>query len=149
MLDAWTELYSNSAAWRTVILYAHLGGMLVGGGCALATDRLTLMSSPNDAHQLRVIGGAHRLIVVCIGLIAASGLLMLAANLDTYLMSKVFWTKMLLVIFLLMNGLRLVRAEAAARAGAPSGWSRLRGASISSLILWLSIAFLGTVLPNV
>ena len=149
MLETWTELYSNSAAWRTIILYAHIGGILIGGGCAIATDRLTLLSAPNDARQLRVIGGVHKLIVGCIAFIASSGLLMLAANLETYLASKVFWTKMLLVVLLLINGLRLLAAERAARAGEPAGWGRLRGASIASLLLWLTIAFFGAMLPNV
>jgi len=149
MLDAWKELYSNSAVWRSAVLFAHIAGILIGGGCAVATDRLTLLSTPNDAHQLRIVGGVHRLVVVAIACIAASGLLMLAADLDTFLVSKVFWTKMLLVVFLLINGLRLLRAEHAAKNGEPSGWGRLRGASITSLVLWVLIALLGSVLPNV
>lgn len=149
MLDAWKELYSDSAVWRSAVLFAHIGGILVGGGIAVATDRLTLRSAPNDAVQLRAVGGAHRIVVTAIAFIAASGLLMLAANLDTYLVSKVFWTKMLLVVLLLINGLRLLKAEHAFRAGEPSGWGRLRGASITSLVLWMSIALLGSVLPNV
>ena len=149
MLDAWKELYSNSAIWRSAVLYAHIGGILVGGGVAIATDRLTLISPPNDAGQLRVVGGVHRLVVGAIALIAMSGLLMLAADLDTFLVSRVFWAKMLLVVLLLMNGLRLVKAEHAARAGDASGWARLRGASMTSLVLWLLIALLGSALPNV
>lgn len=149
MLEAWTELYSNSAVWRSAILYAHVGGILVGGGSAVAIDRLTLMAPPDDPHQLRVVGGVHRLVVTAIALIAASGLLMLAANLETYLMSKVFWAKMFFVVMLLANGLRLVGAEKAVRSGAPSGWGRLRSASLTSLVLWLLIALFGAVLPNV
>lgn len=149
MLEAWTELYSNSAVWRSLVLYAHIGGILVGGGCAVATDRLTLISPPNDANQLRIVGGVHRVVVVAIACIAASGLLMFAADINTFVVSKVFWTKMFLVAMLLINGLRLLKAEQAARAGEPSGWARLRGASIASLVLWLLIALLGSVLPNV
>ena len=149
MLGWWTELYANSAAWRSVILYAHIAGILVGGGCAIATDRLTLISPPNDAHQLRVVGGVHRVVVIALAIIATSGVLMLAADLNTFVVSKVFWTKMFLVVMLLINGLRMLRAEQAIRAGSPSGWGRLRGASLTSLILWLLIAFCGAVLPNV
>ncbi|TAK16839.1 MAG: hypothetical protein EPO35_04505 [Acidobacteria bacterium] len=149
MLESWTELYSNSAVLRTAVLYAHVAGLLIGGGAAVATDRLTLMAPPNDAHQLRVVAGVHRLVVVAIAAMAASGVLMLAANLETYLVSKVFWTKMLLVVLLLSNGLRLLAAEAAVRRGAASGWGRLRSASITSLVLWLLIALFGAMLPNV
>jgi len=149
MIDAWKEIYSNSAVWRSVILYAHIGGIVIGGGCAIATDRLTLLAAPNDPNQLRIVGGTHRLVVTAIVFIALSGLAMLFADLDTFLVSKVFWTKMFLVAMLLVNGLRMLKAEQAANAGTPAGWARLRGASVTSLILWLSIAFLGAVLPNV
>ena len=149
MLEAWTEIYSNSAIWRSAVLYAHIAGILVGGGSAIAIDRLTLLAPTNDAQQLRHIGGVHKLVVTAIAIIALSGLLMLAANFETYIVSKVFWTKMLLVVFLLINGLRLVGAERAVRTGASSGWGRLRGASITSIVLWLLIALLGSVLPNV
>src|SRR3954471_12297538 len=128
MLESWTELYSNSAVVRSLVLYAHLGGMLVGGGCAIASDRLTLLSPHNDARQLQIIGGLHRLVVAAIASVALSGLLMLAADLETFLVSKVFWTKMFFVVMLLINGLRLVKAEQAVRAGAPAGWARLRAA---------------------
>jgi len=149
MLESWTELYSNSAALRSVILFAHIGGIVIGGGSAIATDRLTLLAAPNDAHQLRIIGGIHKLVVTAIAFIALSGLLMLAADLDTFLVSKVFWTKMFFVVLLLLNGFRLLKAEQAARGGAPNGWARLRSASLVSLVLWLVIAFFGSVLPNV
>jgi hypothetical protein len=149
MIESWKELFENSALLRSVILYAHLGGIVIGGGSAIATDRLTLLAPANDPHQLRIVSGIHRLVVISIVFIALSGLLMLAADLDTFLVSKVFWTKMFFVVMLLINGLRLLRAEHAARDGAPVGWARLRSASIASLILWLVIAFLGSVLPNV
>ena len=149
MLEAWTELYSNSAVWRSLVLYTHIGGILIGGGSAVAIDRLTLISPPNDPGQLRIVGGVHRLDVTAIVFIAASGLLMLAANLETYLVSKVFWTKMFFVVMLLANGLRMMGAEKAVRTGLPSGWGRLRSASLTSLVLWLLIALCGAVLPNV
>jgi hypothetical protein len=149
VIESWKELFENSAALRSVILFAHIGGIVIGGGSAIATDRLTLLAAPNDAYQLRIVGGIHKLVVAAIAFIALSGLLMLAADLDTFLVSKVFWTKMFFVVLLLVNGLRLLKAERAARGGAPNGWARLRSASIASLVLWLVIALLGSVLPNV
>ena len=149
MFESWTELYSNSAVLRTAVLYAHVAGLLVGGGAAVATDRLTLMAPPNDPRQLRDGAGAHTRVGGARAAMAASGALMLAANLETYLVSKVFWTKMLLVGLLLANGLRLLRAEQAVRLGAASGWGRLRSASIASLVLWLLIALFGATLSNV
>lgn len=149
MLEAWTELYSNSAVWRTAILFAHVGGLLVGGGAAIAADRLTLMAPANDPLPLRALAGVHRLVVGGLAITMASGGLMLAANAETYLVSTVFWAKMLLVVMLLINGVRLLGAERATRTGEASGWSRLRGASMASLVLWLLITLFGATLPNV
>jgi hypothetical protein len=149
MLAAWSEIYSDSALWRTVILYLHVGGLLVGGGCAVAMDRLTLLASPDDAYQLRAIAGVHRVVIGGLAALFLSGGLMFAANFDTYFVSPYYWTKMALVALLLLNGVRLARAEQDARAGVASGWPRLRAASTASLVLWLSIALFGAILPNV
>jgi uncharacterized membrane protein len=149
MFDTWSEIYSNSAVWRTVILYAHIGGILVGGGCAVAADRLTLLAAPADASQLKAIAGVHRIVIAGLTAIVISGLLMLAADLDTFIGSRIYWTKMALVVLLLINGLRLTRAERAARGGGTAEWMRLRRASQASLALWLLIALFGAMLPNV
>jgi len=149
MLSAWSEIYSDSALWRTVILYLHVGGLLVGGGSAVAMDRLTLLAAPGDAHQLRAIAGVHRVVLGGLAALFVSGGLMFAANFDTYSVSPYYWTKMVLVALLLLNGARLTRAEQDARNGVMSGWSRLRSAATVSLVLWLLIALFGAILPNV
>lgn len=149
MFEAWSEFYSNSAMWRTGVLYAHMGGLLLGGGCAVAADRLTLLAAPDDAHQLKAVAGVHRVVLAGLGAMVVSGVLMLAANLDTYIVSRFFWIKMGLVALLLINGARLARAGQAARAGAGPGWGRLRSASIVSLVLWFLTALFGAILPNV
>jgi hypothetical protein len=149
MFESWNEIYSNSGVWRTAILFAHVGGLLIGGGCAVAADRLTLLSAPGDTSQLNALAGSHRIVLTSLAFIFVSGALMLAANLDTYLVSRWFWAKMALVVLLLINGMRLTRAERAARAAAPSGWGRLRSASMTSLALWVLITLFGAILPNV
>lgn len=149
MFEAWNEIYSNSAIWRTAILYAHVGGLLVGGGCAVAADRLTLQAAPGDAQQLAAIGGVHRVVLAGLAALVVSGALMLFANFDTYIVSPYFWTKMGLMVALLGNGVRLSRAEQAARVGMASGWARLRSASTASLVLWLLLTLFGAILPNV
>jgi uncharacterized membrane protein len=78
-----------------------------------------------------------------------SGLLLFAADWDTYLYSKVFWIKMILVALLIANGVMLTRAERAATANRPQAWSRLRRGAISSLILWSLTTLAGAALPNV
>jgi len=149
MFASWSDIYSNSAFLRSAILFAHVGGLLVGAGSAVAMDRITLTAAPGDAHQLKALAGSHRIVLGGLVAIIVSGVLMLAANLDTFLVSRFFWTKMALVLLLLINGVRLTRAEAAARAGAASGWARLRSASVASMVLWVLITLFGAILPNV
>jgi hypothetical protein len=61
----------------------------------------------------------------------------------------VFWIKMGLIAMLLVNGAVLRRAEHHARDGAVAAWRTLRATSITSLVLWLSIALAGVTLTNV
>ena len=71
---------------------------------------------------------------------------MAAADLETFLNSRLFWIKMGIVALLLMNGGLLVLAERAPRraARATRGWARLRLVSAASLVLWLSALLAGT-----
>ena len=149
MLEGWNDIYAQSAAVRTAVLYAHVGGLLVGGGCAVAADRLTLLASPGDERQLRAIRGVHHVVVAGLTSMTISGVLLFAANIDTYLWSPVFWIKMLLVAWLVSNGSRLAKAERAARTGRPSRWAPVRTASMLSLALWVAVTFLGALLRNV
>jgi uncharacterized membrane protein len=82
-------------------------------------------------------------------LVFASGLLLLGADTDTYLHSRVFWVKMGVVGLLLINGAVIVRAGRRAQHGAQDAWAWLRFGSIASLTLWFLTTLLGTALPNV
>ena len=42
-VEWWTAVYSNHAVLRTAVTFAHVGGLVGGGGCAIAADRATLM----------------------------------------------------------------------------------------------------------
>jgi hypothetical protein len=53
------------------------------------------------------------------------------------------------VLVLTINGARLVAAGRAAGADANADWSRLRSASVASLVLWFTTTLFGAVLPNV
>jgi hypothetical protein len=152
-VEWWTTVYSNQATLRTVVAFAHVGGLLGGGGCAVAADRATLLlahTGPErwDAH-LASIRRAHRVVVIGLVFIFISGALLAAADLPTYLESKVFWTKMALVAALLVNGMVLIRAERQVVSGRAAGLRRLHQASAISLALWFLTTLLGTALPNV
>jgi hypothetical protein len=38
LIESWNALYANHAALRTAIEFAHIGGLVAGGGCAIAAD---------------------------------------------------------------------------------------------------------------
>ena len=94
----------------------------------------------------------HPIVLWSLGVLLLSGLAMLAADLDTFLGSWVFWLKMALIVALLANGAQMTRLERALAgpAGATTDqWRRLRGIAITSLVLWLAITLAGVVLTSV
>ena len=152
-IEHWTAVYSNHAALRTAVGFIHFAGLVGGGGCAIAADRATLLawkqSDTDRAAQLASIHAIHRVVVTGLVLIFVSGLLLFAADVDTYLTSRVFWTKMGLVALLLLNGVLVTRGEQLAATAVEAGWARLRLASIASLALWFLTTLAGAALPNV
>jgi hypothetical protein len=149
----WADFYSDSHLAQTLVTFAHVGALVVGGGIAIATDRATLRVAsdveppPPHHHHAHV----HRVVVGSLVVIVISGLLLFTSDLDANWTSPIFWVKMALIVALLANGLRMRRIEAAATADtAPSSahWSALRGTAITSLALWLAITLLGVALVN-
>lgn len=145
----WADLYSDSPVLETIVTFVHIAALVVGGGVAIAVDRGTLRAAraredaTGRARQLLDLGGSHRVVITSLVFTVISGLLLLASDLKTFLGSLVFWTKMLLVVLLLANGLMMQRAEERA------SWPKLRRAAFVSLILWFAITFAGVALVNV
>jgi hypothetical protein len=133
--------------------FAHIAGLVGGGGAAIVEDRamLAALRQTDEVRHRRVEAQrlAHRVVLTGLAVAVISGLLLFAADWDTYLYSKVFWTKMVLVVLLVANGLMLTRAERAASARQSGAWSRLRRGAILSLILWSLTTLAGAALPNV
>jgi uncharacterized membrane protein len=152
-LASWSSAYSNSAVLRTGVGFAHVGGLLAGGGSAIVADRATIAATRLDARsrvaQARALHGTHRIVILGLLIVSVSGVLLLGADLDTYLHSAVFWIKMALVAALVLNGSVLVRAGRRAQAGDIRAWTTLRFGAIASLSLWFAITLLGAALPNV
>jgi hypothetical protein len=152
----WSDLYSRNIPVQTAVTFVHFTGILVAGGFALATDRMTLRMSGADTAARRLhlaeLRAVHRPVLVGLVLTAISGTLMFAADLETFATSLVFWVKLGLIGILLVNGYLMTRAERSLRGDAEAGargWRRLRRTSIASLALWFIVLLLGTVLPNV
>jgi hypothetical protein len=146
LCENWSVIYSDSSFLRTLITFAHIAGLVVSGGYALSEDRAIL--SKTRAHETAQ-RSPHGIVIGGLAIVFASGLLLVAANLDSYLVSRAFWIKMLFVALLLANGAALVRAERAIPAGGERAWTRLRRAAWLSVGLWTTTILAGAALPNV
>lgn len=153
LAETWSSWYSNSAVIRSSIAFAHVGGLVAGGGSAIAADRATLRAlvrgGPFLAAEIDRLQGAHRIVLAGLVAVGLSGVMLMLANFDEYLVSKVFWLKMTLVAALFLNGAWLALVARRARGGEEKYSRRLRVACLASLALWFATTFLGTVLPNV
>ena len=155
-VEPWAALYGDSALLPTLVTFAHIAALVFAGGLAVTLDRATLRAArgSSDARwrQLKELESAHRLVITGLGLSLVTGLMMLAADLETYLPSWIFWVKVGLIAVLLVNGYRMTRLEARI-ASTPNaadnlGWSELRFAATISIVLWFLIAFAGVALVN-
>ncbi len=149
----WARLYADSKLVSTAVTFTHLGGLLLGGGFAIAADRMTLRRAPGDPSTQRAhlaeLHAIHRPVLAGLTLTFLSGFLLLAADLKTFLPAPLFWVKMGVVALLLANGAMLQRAETALRRGTGepgAGWRRLKQTAWASLGLWFGSVLLGTAL---
>jgi len=156
LADPWAKFYSHSTTTETIVTFLHIAPIVVGGGIAIALDRASLRLRHDDPgareRHLAELGSVHPIVITALVISLVSGIAMLAADLDTFLGSWVFWVKMALIVVLLGNGARMTRLEQALAApggGTSDQWGRLRGNAITSLTLWLVITLAGVILTNV
>ena len=153
LFEPWASYYSDSHLAQTLVTFAHIGGLVVGGGAAITADRGTLrMASDVDRRRhLLEIGRSHRLVIMSLAIVVVSGLLLLASDLETYWGSPIYWLKMALVAALLVNGARMQRVEQKVTLESvvsSAQWGALRGTAMASLVLWLAITLAGVALIN-
>jgi uncharacterized membrane protein len=163
LVAPWAKFYSHSKVATTIVTFLHIAPIVIGGGFGIAFDRATLRLRHEEPgareRHLAELHAVHPYVIGGLVLSFASGVAMLAADLDTFLGSWVFWTKMGLIALLLVNGAIMMRVETALRAMATGdgdaslplvadSWGRLRVVSISSVVLWIVITFAGVVLAN-
>jgi hypothetical protein len=149
----WAHLYQDSKLASTAVTFAHIGGLLLGGGFAITADRMTLRSLRKDpdyrqAH-LEELHAIHRPVLLGLGVTLVSGLLMLAADLQTFILAPLFWAKLGIVAALLLNGAILRHSETALRKGTARPerfWNWLRRTAWASVGLWFGSVLLGTAL---
>lgn len=152
--EPWATFYGDHPLLQSSMTFLHLAGVLLGGGFAIATDKATLRAFARSAERprhLAHIARIHRWVLTGLGITFATGVLMLAADLEGLFSSTVFWVKMGLIVLLLANGAVLERTEAGLSAGKSDSnrtWTVLQITAIASLALWFAVVFTGTLLVD-
>jgi hypothetical protein len=148
----WGSFYANHAVIRTLITFAHIGGLVLAGGAAMTIDRGLLWSerrvTENPNAHLAASRRSHGFVLWGLVVITISGLLLFAADVDTFWASRVFWIKITLIVLLVINGAALIRSERRASAGDASAWRTLRWTAAASLALWTLTTLAGVALLN-
>lgn len=139
----------------TLVVFGHIAALVFAGGLAVTLDRATLRAARGSAdervRQAGNLAGAHRLVIGGLALSAITGVLLFAADVETYFVAPVFWTKMALVAALLINGYLMTRVEARLRPleDSEGAWKAMRRTAIASMILWFATTFVGVALVNI
>ena len=156
LVQPWATLYADHGWVQGTVLYAHLAGMFLGGGFAIAADRDTFvaMRTARLSGQIRHLGRIrtiHKPVMFGLALTLGSGFLLFLADLEHFGGSPIFWLKMALLAALLTNGLFLKKTEEALSSGkqdSPELWGRLWKISVASMVLWLAVILAGTLLSS-
>lgn len=151
LIARWAQYYGDRKLLSAAVIYLHLAGILLGGGLSVATDRSSFQlgpETPDLQRELARLYAVHRWVIAGLCLTIGSGLLMLFADLHTYVTSPLYWTKMGLVALLLTNGYVRLRAEVALRQG-HTAWGTFRRASAASGLLWFLILLAGAFLSTI
>ena len=149
----WKELYDHSKLLEVGIPSIHVASLLLGGGIAVSADRSTLRALKRPpaerAVHLEELGTVHRTVLTGLGVSFITGIALLASDLESFLGSWVFWTKMALVALLLLNGLVMTSAERALRTDSHEShpaWTRLERVALVSFVLWFATTVAGVAL---
>jgi len=155
LFKPWNDFYSHSKTAETIVQFLHIGGLVLAGGLAIASDRGSLralkIAAADRHHYTRELRTVHRWVLTGLVVVVLSGLAMLASDFETFWGSWIFWIKMLLVLILLVNGFGMTRAEKMLERDASEtspGWGALRRTAMSSLVLWFVITAFGIALVN-
>lgn len=153
LVAAWAALYSGSAVLRTLVGFVHVAGLVGGGGAAVAADRATLVATRHGSsvrrEQVDRIHSTHRVVLAGLTGVIVSGVLLFAADVDTYAPSRLFWIKMAMVATLMVNGAILVRVGRGSAVPDEKTRRTMRWTASISLALWFLTTLAGAGLPNI
>ena len=152
VVQPWIDFYGDSVPTEAVVVFLHLGGLVVAGGLAFSFDRAVLRAGSRPSLRTqdvaRELGLAHGAVLVGLAIVAVSGVALVAADPATFLVSPLFWAKMALVALLLANGWLLKRSgeTLALNPDDPTARRRLSRAAVRSVALWGGATLLGVLL---
>lgn len=153
LVASWSAVYSGSPVLRTLVAFVHIGGLVGGGGAAVAADRATLKATRKgcvvSCEQLDAIHNTHRIVIAGLVGVIISGILLFAADVSTYAPSKLFWIKMTMVAALMINGALLVRVGRRVKVPDEATRRTMRWTAGVSLALWFLTTLAGAGLPNI
>jgi MFS family permease len=158
LAEPWQMLYAHSTIVATLVLFGHVAGLLVAGALTFSTEAGALRLDPADDGErrryLRAASPARRAIALALTVAMVSGFLLFLADLEAFAVSPVFWTKMLLVVLLLVNAVVASRLDA--RLLGANGvivehdglWRRRRASAWATAALWFALVLAGSALAS-
>ncbi len=152
LLQPWVDFYSGSSATETVVMFLHLGAVVAAGGIAFTLDRAVLRANrngwPERTDLARELHESHLAVIAGLAAVFVSGVALTASDPTVFLVSWVYWAKMLVVALLLLNGLFLKRAgdHLVQEPHDEGAFRRLRVAAVRSGTLWALSVLAGVAL---
>ena len=157
--EPWQKLYAHSTTVATLVLFGHVAGLVVAAALTFSTEASALRLDPADdverRRYLRFTSPSRRAIGVALAVAMSSGLLLFLADLEAFVVSPVFWTKMCLVALLLGNVLVASRLDARLRREGDASaqrhdglWRRRRASAWTAAVLWLALLLSGSALAS-
>lgn len=165
LLQPWADLYGDNSTLSTGLVALHVLSMFLGGGIAIGADRRVLLATPGTAEAHRAVAedlkAQHGIVIASLAAIVVSGVLLATADVGTFAVSLVFWSKMAVFVGLMINGLVMRRTEGRVVQAAKNTtefsvigpdltlpWDALRRSAWVSIAGWFATVFLGVVLTN-
>ena len=157
LAEPWQKLYSHSTIVATLVLFGHVGGLIVAAALTFSTEAGALRLDPADdgarERYLRAVSPARNTIAAALALAIVSGFLLFLTDLEAFAISPVFWTKMFLVVLLLTNAFVASRLDARLREDAATQrreglWRRRRASAWATAVLWFALVLSGSALAN-
>ncbi len=155
LAQPWADFYGHYKQVATIVTFGHIGGIMVGGGFAMASDRAALRAvkgtEDDRVRVLREFGSIHRPVIISLVIVVISGVLMMLSDAETFLGSPVYYLKIGSFVALLANGWMVQQTEQKLVKDPSSGnklWGRFTLGARASLTLWLWTALVGVYLTN-